>query len=95
MKTQFYLKVTKNGSVNTTKTRPDLKFDEVAVLVNVELPDILFQKPQITATIAVPSDNVTPYMLTAETADNVKNAIETATGINVKLTIGEPDDEQY
>ncbi|MEO6522223.1 MAG: hypothetical protein ABIN91_11135 [Mucilaginibacter sp.] len=91
MKTKFYLKVNSNGSVNTTKSRPDLRFDEVAILVNVELPDLLFQKPQITATIAVSDENITPFTIDAITVDNVKDAIETATGIQVKLSIEQPE----
>lgn len=87
MTTKFYLKVNSHGVVNTTKSMPGLRFDEVAILVNVELPDILFRKPQITASISVGTDNVTPFTIDAITVDNVRGAIEAATGMQVKLSI--------
>lgn len=90
MKTKFYLRVNSNGSVGLTKSRPDLTFDQVAVCVELELPDILFKKPQITASIKVDHADVTPLIIDAETANNVKEAIETITGIKVLLKVENP-----
>lgn len=91
MKTKFYLKVNQSGSVSTSKGKPNLDWDQVAILVNVELPDVLFQKPQITASINVGSENVTPFLIDAATVDNVKDAIQTATGLQVKITLEQPE----
>lgn len=93
MKTNFYLKVNSKGAVSVCKTKPGLNFDQVCISCGLVLPDILFQKPQINATIIVDEKDHKPFILTAETADNVKNAIEAATGIEVKLSFNaiEPD----
>src|SRR3954469_20044086 len=90
MKTKCYLKINSNGSVSITKSKPDVNFDQVAVCLDLELPDILFKKPQITATIRVEENDVTPLVINAETANNVKDAIETITGIKVLLKVENP-----
>lgn len=90
MKTKFHLKVSSNGSVSVSKGRPGLDFDQVAVCIELELPDILFKKPQITASIKVDQADVTPLIINAETANNVKDAIETITGIKVLLKVENP-----
>ena len=93
MKTQFYLKVTSSGSVSVSKGKPGLDFDQVAVRCNLDLPDSLFVKPQITASITIDEKDTKPFEFDAETINNVKDAIEVATGINVKLTIGESKEQ--
>lgn len=94
MKIAFYLKVGQNGSVSVSKGKPNLDWDQVAIQCNLELPDMLFKKPQITASIVVNEKNVRPFDITAETADNVKQAIEQATGIQVKLSIEDNREDQ-
>lgn len=87
MKTHFYIKVNRTGTVSVSKNRPNLDFDQVAVQCHLELPDVLFQKPQITAQIQVPENKVQPFTIDADTSNNVKDAIETATGLQVKLSV--------
>lgn len=91
MKIQFYLTVSQNGSIKVSKGKPGLDYDQVSILCNLQLPNSLFVKPQINASIIVNEDDVKPFEFDAETQNNVKEAIEVATGINVKLTIGEPE----
>jgi hypothetical protein len=92
MKTKCYLKIGSNGSVSVSKGKPNLDFDQVAVALDIELPDMLFKKPHITASIKVDEHNATPFTIDAETEDNVRNAIETATGLVVKLSIENPEE---
>ena len=87
MKTQFYLTVNRRGSVKTTKNRPGLDWDEVAIQMNLTLPDMLFQKPQLQATIVVPDEAAAPKEVDVETADNIRDAIEEAVGMEVRLEI--------
>jgi hypothetical protein len=87
MKTQFFLVVNDGGSVRTTKGRPDLKWNEIAIHLNLQLPQQLFQKPQIQASITVDESKVAPTLIDVETANNVKEAIEAATGMEVKLEV--------
>lgn len=91
MKTACYLKVKSNGSVSVSKNRPYTDINEVAVGLTIDLPDVLFKRPQIEASITVASDNVQPFHVDADTTNLVKNAIQSATGFEVKLTVINPE----
>lgn len=92
MKTSFYLVVNDRGTTKTVKTRPNLAYNEVAIAVTLQLPNSLFQKPQLNASIVVPDEAVAPQTIQADMADNIREAIETATGLEVKLTIESPEE---
>lgn len=87
MKINFYLTVNSRGGVKTTKAKPDLIFDEVTIKMNLEIPDMLFQKPQLTASISIPDSAAVPKEIDVEMQDNIQDAIEAATGLNVRLSI--------
>lgn len=87
MKTQFYLTVNNRGTVKATKNRPNLGFDEVAVEMNLTLPNALFTKPQLVASIVVPDSAAAPKEVSVETADNIRDAIESVAGMEVRLEI--------
>lgn len=91
MKTQFYLVVNDNGTVKTTKNRPNLNWNEVSIQTSLTLPDMLFRKPHLQATIVVSDEAAAPKEISVETADNIQSAIEEATGLEVRLTIENPD----
>lgn len=87
MKTKFYLTVNSTGSVKVTKSPRYTDFGEVSIGCNLELPDILFRRPQIEASITVDAKDVQPFEITADTSNLVKEAIQQSTGLEVKLTI--------
>lgn len=87
MKTNFYLVVNSKGAVGVKKSKPAVRSDEVCIACGLILPDTLFQKPQINATITIDPTKVMPLIINAETEQLVKGAIESATGLEVKLTI--------
>lgn len=91
MKTQFYLIVSESGKVRTTKSKPDLKWDEIVIHQRLDLPDKLFQKPQLNAEITVTDKMVEPKVITPDMQDNIKQAIESAAGVEVRLTFPEVD----
>lgn len=90
MTTNFFLVVNDGGTVRAVKNRPDLKWNEISVAVKLDLPSQLFRKPQLSATITVPETSVSAPEIEAGIADNIKEAIETATGYEVKLTLELP-----
>ena len=87
MKLQCHLTVNKNGSVRVSKGKPDLSWDEVSVKINMELPDMLFKKPQLEASIIVPEDAAIPKQIDVDVQDNIINSIKEITGMEVKLII--------
>lgn len=76
MKVNFYLIVNDKGTTKTCKNKPGLNWNEVAIAVNMELPNTLFQKPQLSAKIVVPDEAAVQQAIEATTADNVRQAIE-------------------
>lgn len=87
MKTQFYLVVNSSGSVSAKKNRPGLAWNEVSILMNLELPNQLFQKPQLQGSIVVEEKDVAPTQIDIETQNNIREAIESAAGMEVRLEI--------
>lgn len=87
MKAPFYLIVKKNGSTRTMKTKPDLKWDEISIHINLELPDNLFKKPTLSAEIKLSDKECPGFELTPEVRDNIKDAVKQHTGVELKITI--------
>lgn len=87
MKTQFYLITNARGSVRTTKTNPDLKWDEVAVHLSLDLPQILFQRPQLQGSINVKESQVLPHKIDVDVINNIQESIKQHTGVMVDLRI--------
>jgi len=95
MKTSFFLMVTANGSVRAVKSYRSISWNEVAIEQTVEIPDSIFKKPRISATVTIPPEAGTPSHITAEVAENVKAAIEAASGMQVRITVENPNDETF
>lgn len=87
MEVQFYLVVNKSGTVKTYKNKPGLNWDEISMRMNLTLPDALFQKPLLEATVIIPESAAMPQTIDAEVAANARDAIEMATGLEVQLKI--------
>jgi hypothetical protein len=90
MITKFFITVNQNGSAKLTKKRQSVDFDEVSIGCQLELPDVLFKRPQIEANITVDAKDVQPFEISADTSNMVKEAIQQSTGLEVKLTVLNP-----
>lgn len=94
MRTNLYLIVNSRGTARVVKRKytyspklPALKEDEVAVALEVSLPESLFKKPQLQATVNVPEEAVRPNVIDAEVVDNIKEAIRSVTGVEMSITV--------
>lgn len=87
MKLPFFLTINQKGSVKATKNKPYLDWNEISIQMNLVLPDALFKKPQLSANITIPDEAAISKMIEAEVRDNVKEAIEQVTGMEVKLNL--------
>lgn len=82
-----FLTVSKNGSVRVTKGATNLNWDEVSIAVELTLPDALFRKPQLSASIIVPNEAAVSKAIDATVADNFKEAVRNVVGTDVKINI--------
>ena len=89
MRTKGFLTVKANGSLRVSKRKPSLDDDEVVVSLNINLPDSLFEKPQLNAVIEVKDGQVKPFDITPQLIDNIKEAIELQVGASINLTYNE------
>jgi hypothetical protein len=62
----------------------------IALKLNLNLPDELFLKPQLEATINVDKDKVTAPVITAEILHNIQQEIQNIIGVDLKINIVEP-----
>ncbi len=89
MKNSFWLITKKSGVPRITKTRPAMKWDEIAIYVSLEMPDEVFQRPTISAKINI--SHQPKVEIDAETVNNIEEVLK-QDGINVKLTIEDTEE---
>lgn len=90
MRTNGWLVVNKNGIKSVRKSKPFLEYNEIAVKINLEVPNELFDRPTIEATLKVediPNESYSPELLI-----NTAQLIEQQTGAKVVINVEEPKD---
>jgi hypothetical protein len=85
MKTTSWLIVNKNGINAVRKTKPDLNWNEIAVAVHLEIPDELFKRPTVQATLKI--EDVPLAEFNPEVIVNTKELIEQQTGAKIEFTV--------
>jgi hypothetical protein len=94
MKIQPYLVIrdgSRSVSYRVTKEYPNLDMDEIAIRLNLDIPNQIFKKPLLTANITVPIEAVTAPVIESETITNVEEMIKQGLGFEVKLTVVNPE----
>lgn len=96
MKCNGYLTVNSRGTARFTKTRCGLNWNEIAIKVNFEIPDKLFERPMIEATIEISKD-IIPKPQPVKLILNTKELIEESTGakVNFKVLPYDEDNSNY
>lgn len=92
MRIPFYLIVSRSGRVRVNKTPPRLDWDELSVAMELEVPDKLFARPVLQASISIPESIYPESPLNAHVADNVREAIKQATELDFAIRIIEPEE---
>lgn len=93
MKTRFHLIVKSNGSTRTVKHKPDVRWDEVCIALEVELPDRVFERPQLEGNIVVKDDQLPETIIPVDIQDNIESAIQEHTGVAVRLQVVNQEEE--
>lgn len=87
METESYLIIGRTGIRGTRKTKPPLAWDEISIKIKLELPDELFQRPLIEASITVDKDTILPETINPEIVINTKELIEQSTGCKIDFKV--------
>lgn len=93
MNVPFYLYIRRGGTkysprpqVRVTKTKGNTASDEIVIAVNLDVPEALFNKPQLTASITIPQD-VVPEEIKAETIDNIKETLRQSLDLKINFEV--------
>ena len=94
MKLERFLIVSDAGSTRIMKKRPALAYNEIMMLLHIELPDALFNKPMLRASVTVPDQAAQMDVIHATTQGDFKDAIASATGLEVDVIVKPPEDPE-
>ena len=97
MKYQFWLKFNADGHrPSITKECPLTGVDEVPVYFDVEIPNGIFKRPTLSASIQVPQEAVPSMEIQAEVVEDVKELLQQKTKLqfDIKITTPEPSEEE-
>lgn len=77
-----------------TRKVPALQPGEVAIRVDLQLPEALFVRPTLKATITVPADQVSRPTINAAVVENIREVLQQQLGVNLRIALVEPEDHR-
>ncbi len=89
-----WLTVNESGAVRVTHKKPNLGADEISILINLSIPDELFEKPHLEASITIPDEVAARDTLSEDVVDSVRIAIEQKTGLEFKVSVVYQDEQE-
>lgn len=92
--TSCYLIVNEDGKIRSTRYPPSLGVDEVAIKIELTLPQALFTRPRFEARVKVSEDAVRTQPITPEVLIQTKELIEQQTGLKIDLRAVAPESGQ-
>ena len=87
MRVKKWLTINSRGIARLTQGKPGIDWDEVSILLDVNLPDEIFNRPRLEAKIEIPKEAAGPDTITSEVVENVKDAIQQATGLTFAINV--------
>ena len=80
-----WLIINKNGIKGVRRTKPDLKYDEIACKIQLDIPKQLFERPQIEANLKI--EKVANIAYNPDIIINTKDLIEQQTGAKIEFKV--------
>jgi len=80
------------GGVRTCKTKPSLGADEIAVKVELAIPDSLFRKPTLVASITVP--DIGEPVVSADFSERLSELVREQMGVTLNILAQENTNER-
>ena len=81
MKISKWLIINEKGACRITTGKPSLNYDEVAMKLNIEIPDSVFIRPHLQANIKI--DGELQHEFNYEEEKNIKDVLETLPNIHL------------
>lgn len=93
MKVNQWLVINRNGIVRIRKSKPSLNYDEIAMMLKIEVPNELFVRPTIEAKLQVKDIPNTGYIV-PDVVIKTKELIEQQTGCKIDFRVIEMPEEE-
>lgn len=84
---QKYLIISKTGNIVVRQQPPRLSANEIAVRFSLDVPNELFQRPVLEASMKIPKEAIPATKITPKITDNLEQIIKEATGLNMVVSI--------
>jgi hypothetical protein len=98
MKTEFWLKIgakrqrphypLKRTDLSVRSAKPPCDAHEVAIKMDLDIPDALFEKPTLQASIEVPEQQTAPA-IDVQVMDGLAQRLSEEFGLKIRLELGE------
>lgn len=75
------------GSVRLSVNTPSIQSHEIAVKILLDVPDELFSKPRLEASISVPRDSVSAPVIEADVVNNIEEIISKELGVDLNISL--------
>lgn len=85
MITKQWLIINKRGITRMTRTKPSLGYNEIAIAVQLQVPDELFERPVINAKIEI--KDVDKLEFDPQVIIDTKELVEQQTGAKIEFTV--------
>lgn len=73
---------------------PALDSHEIAIKLEMDIPEELFSKPQLSAKITVPKDAISSPVIDADVVDNIEEIISRELGVDMSISVLPNDQSQ-
>jgi hypothetical protein len=77
--------------VRLTRKKPALNPGEVAIRVDLAVPEALFVRPELKATITVPADQVNKPIINAAVLENIREVMQQQLGVDLRIAVVEAE----
>jgi len=75
------------GNAKLSAKAPSLKAHEIAIKLNLDIPDEMFLKPALEADIIIPKESVIAGKIDTEIIDDIKKTVEDGLGIQMHVSL--------
>jgi len=75
------------GNAKLSAKAPSLKAHEIAIKLNLDIPDDLFLKPALEADIIIPKESVVAGKIDTEIIEDIKKTVEEGLGIHMHVSL--------
>ena len=79
----------KAQSLTVTKNKPNTDSDEIAIKLDLDIPNSLFLKPSLVFKVTVPEEVCSLPEIEAKVTDNLAEILAQELGTKVRLEVGE------